>query len=266
MPSETAHKLRELSERLRHYAGDFKEHVPPMEKLTDKMRVLADDLNHADSEHPTEWIVEQAENVGLMLGIIYSDVALDTEMCGPDHPRSRRKAILTEEESETKSYITQALIILDHIVLGKTWSETCPGDLRYFADQLDKCPPVMQYRKFWNMLKLTKVDAEIKKQKTKAAGNDGTSNTYSKNFRSVTWYGRTYTFNKNQAIAVKLLWNAMERDESGIHQNTIAESLDTVSKKFRLLEIFRQHGKTHPAWSEMIYHSGNGVYILKKLR
>lgn len=116
------------------------------------------------------------------------------------------------------------------------------------------------------------IEAELKskgllKRSVMPAENnsDIISNTHSENFRSVTWYGRTYTFNEKQAIAIKLLWEAMERGEGGIHQNTIAESLGTYSKKFRLLDTFRQHGKKHPAWNEMIYCLGHGIYTLRKL-
>jgi len=118
---------------------------------------------------------------------------------------------------------------------------------------------------FWGYIEADLENKGLFSESTKpAAGSGDISNTHSEDFRSVTWDDRTYTFNKNQAIAVKLLWNAMERDEGGIHQNTIAASLETVSKTYHLLDTFRQHKKKHPAWSGMIHHLGNGVYILKK--
>lgn len=178
---EMVHKLRELSERLRHYAGDFKKYMP-MEKLTDEMRALADDLKHTDQDgYPIMWIFERAAMIKSMLLEIYCDVVYDTEtgqrrirkeligdwseMSAEEKVKKLgelRSEIFIDGEAETESYTFQAMLILDRIDPRKTWSEKCPGDLRYFADQLDKCPPVMQYRKFWNILKSKKGEADFK--------------------------------------------------------------------------------------------------------
>lgn len=117
----------------------------------------------------------------------------------------------------------------------------------------------------WQAENLIEEQRTLDKAKEPSTDKDDSDEiSHSKDFRSVTWHGRIYSFNKNQAVAIGLLWNAMERGEGGIHQNTIGESLDTVSKTYRLLDTFRQHGKEHPAWKEMIHHLGHCIYTLNK--
>lgn len=178
---EMIHKLKELSERLRPYAGEFKKYMS-MEKLTDEMRAMADDLKHTDQDgYPIQWIFERAVMIKSMLLEIYCDVVYDTET-GQRRIRPEligdwseisaeeklkklvelRSEIFIDGEAETESYAFQAMLILDRVDPRKTWFEKDPDDLRYFADQLDKCPPVMQYRKFWNMLKSAKGETDFK--------------------------------------------------------------------------------------------------------
>jgi len=104
--------------------------------------------------------------------------------------------------------------------------------------------------------------AEAKKPKEASGGE--TANTHSDDFRSVTWYGKPYTFNYRQSIAIKLLWNSWEAKETGVHQRTIGQAIDTSSNSYRLIDTFRQHRKYHQAWGTMIHHLGHGVYALKK--
>jgi len=84
---------------------------------------------------------------------------------------------------------------------------------------------------------------------------------HSPDFQSVTWYGGQYTFNKSQAVAIKLLWGAWEKG-IGVPQKTIAEAVDSYATNFRLLDLFRIHGNYHPAWHKMIKHTGGDIYTL----
>jgi hypothetical protein len=85
----------------------------------------------------------------------------------------------------------------------------------------------------------------------------------------VCWYGETYKFNKNQAAAIQLIWQADEDPKKvGAHESDIGKVVDTFSSKYRLRDTFRQRRKGkkrgfHPAWNNLIEHMGNGVYRLK---
>ena len=94
---------------------------------------------------------------------------------------------------------------------------------------------------------------------------------HSKDFRKVTWDGQEYSFNRNRAIAIRLLWKAYEDPEKvGVNQSEIGEALDSVSTNYRLQDTFRVRCKDrrayHPAWKKMIEPVGSGVYRLRPLK
>jgi len=151
LPAETAVDLRRLTESLQHFAGEFKEHIP-FEMITDEIRSLADDLRNV--KYVDEWIKGRAANISIMLSAIYDEL----------HERSWSKAILTNDEEKTKSYVLQTMEILRDIAprsLCKLDSEK----LHYFADKLAECPDVAQFLDFWRVLKqvkgLTAADGSI---------------------------------------------------------------------------------------------------------
>ncbi len=150
--AETAVDLRRLAESLKHFAGEFKEHIP-FETITDEIRGLADDLRN--TKDIDEWIKGRAANISIILSAIYSDVALDIEVCGPGHKRSRQKAMLTDDEEKTKHYLSQTMEILRDIA-PRRFSKPDSDKLRYFADKLDECPDVSQFLNFWRALKQMK--------------------------------------------------------------------------------------------------------------
>lgn len=84
------------------------------------------------------------------------------------------------------------------------------------------------------------------------------------NYTFVTWFDKSYTFNKTQAKAIKLLWQAWKDKAVGVHENDIAKVVDTSSDQYRLIHTFRQHGKYHSAWRTMIHSLGNHMYCLKE--
>jgi len=86
---------------------------------------------------------------------------------------------------------------------------------------------------------------------------------HSPDYRSITWYGQSYTFNPTQAKAIKLLWAAWENpDKVGVHQKDVAAAMNSASENYRLVYSFRKNKKYHPAWRTIIKHNGDGVYSL----
>jgi hypothetical protein len=83
-------------------------------------------------------------------------------------------------------------------------------------------------------------------------------------FRSVRWYGTDYTFTKNQAAIVKLLWDAWENGTPEVGGDTLLTEADCETKRLDHLFNLGKHGR-HPAWGTMIRPgSQKGTYRLAK--
>lgn len=97
-----------------------------------------------------------------------------------------------------------------------------------------------------------------------AAETLGLQHARPEDFTSVEWLGKTYHFNRSQAIAVATLWDAWEGGGRSVHQTTIAKKLKSESGSYRLVHTFRERGgKMHPAWGEMIIKAPvAGAYML----
>jgi hypothetical protein len=83
----------------------------------------------------------------------------------------------------------------------------------------------------------------------------------STDFRSVRWYGDSYSLTPFEAIVVELLWKAMERGTPDVSQHTLLEALRTVtgSKAQRLMDLFRRSD----AWGTLIVKgTTKGTYRL----
>lgn len=65
-------------------------------------------------------------------------------------------------------------------------------------------------------------------------------------FSCVTWRGEEFTFAPTQAAIVRQLWEAKERGEPGLRNETLLEGAGSESR--RVLDVF----KHHPAWGVMI--------------
>jgi hypothetical protein len=90
---------------------------------------------------------------------------------------------------------------------------------------------------------------------------------HSPDFRSVHWYGTAYSFTKQQAACVKILWEAWENHTPDVGQDTILEEIDGAGN--RLADLFRERDagssqlRSHPAWGPMICPGGTkGTYRL----
>ena len=89
------------------------------------------------------------------------------------------------------------------------------------------------------------------------------STRHSEDFTSVVWFGEQYQFNKGlQAASVKCLWKAWKNGTPSLSQETIGERSGSAASNFRLAHVFRNLGKTHPAWGKMIVSAGKGMFKL----
>jgi hypothetical protein len=84
---------------------------------------------------------------------------------------------------------------------------------------------------------------------------------HSPDFRSVLWYGAAHDFTVNQALIVKILWEAWENRTPDVGVRTLlAKSGVGVA---RIQDVFKVNGKLHQAWDTMIVSGGTrGTYRL----
>jgi hypothetical protein len=73
---------------------------------------------------------------------------------------------------------------------------------------------------------------------------------HSPDFRSVVWFGATYSFTGTQAACVKSLWQAWQNETPDVSEATILEEADSESS--RLGDVFGRGKGRHPAWGSMI--------------
>jgi hypothetical protein len=72
-------------------------------------------------------------------------------------------------------------------------------------------------------------------------------------YTSARWNDEVFYFNKAQAQAVEMLWEAWEKGGLSVSQKKIGAKLRTNDANYRLIFTFRQRdGTMHPAWEVMI--------------
>jgi len=88
-------------------------------------------------------------------------------------------------------------------------------------------------------------------------------NVHSGDFRSVRWFGTSYSFTKNQAACVKVLWAAWEAGTPELDGLTVVVRAEV--SQARLIDVFRSKGKPQPAWGTMIVKGKTkGAYRLSE--
>jgi len=85
---------------------------------------------------------------------------------------------------------------------------------------------------------------------------------HSDDFRSIVWFGTSYTFTRSQAKCVELLWQAWEAGTPDMDGLTIVTDADV--SQARLIDVFKSKGRMHPAWASMIVSQAKGAYRLAK--
>jgi hypothetical protein len=100
----------------------------------------------------------------------------------------------------------------------------------------------------------------------KDQGDSGDPNVrHSDDFRSVVWSGTPYTFTRNQAACVKVLWEAWKAGTPELDGLTVVTQADV--SQTRLIDVFRSKGKAHVAWGTMIMQGqSKGAYRLSDCR
>lgn len=74
---------------------------------------------------------------------------------------------------------------------------------------------------------------------------------HSPDFRSVSWYGKKYSFTPNQANAVKFLWKAWKNKTPEVSDVTLLDAIGNVGARVR--DVFKETGNAmNPAWETMI--------------
>jgi hypothetical protein len=148
VPAETVEKLKKIAERIKEITVGYSdsEGVPVL-KITGEMRHLADDIPHYN--YPDISLTGRAAGISFLLGALVNDLYVS-------------KKPLSEDEEQTKSYLSQAANLLSDFSLKRFWPQNdddklrfkkqTEDDLRHWADRLDKCPLFRQYRDFSNML------------------------------------------------------------------------------------------------------------------
>jgi len=86
--------------------------------------------------------------------------------------------------------------------------------------------------------------------------------THGDDFRAVVWFDKRYSFTKNQAPAVKLLWEAWESGVLDVGDETLLMAVDHEAPRARLSTLFRGHR----AWGKMIVQGETkGSHRLRQL-
>jgi hypothetical protein len=85
---------------------------------------------------------------------------------------------------------------------------------------------------------------------TQGGNGDDPDVRHSDDFRSVVWCGKPYTFTKNQAACVRVLWAAWEADTPELDGLTVVTQTDV--SQARLVDVFKRDGTMHQAWNTMI--------------
>ncbi|MBL8827828.1 MAG: hypothetical protein JNM18_12695 [Planctomycetaceae bacterium] len=73
---------------------------------------------------------------------------------------------------------------------------------------------------------------------------------HSEGFRSVEWFGKSFSFTANQGRCVQLLWNAWERGTPDLSEKFILSEVEVSSQRLR--DVFKSKGVLHEAWNTFI--------------
>jgi hypothetical protein len=86
---------------------------------------------------------------------------------------------------------------------------------------------------------------------------------HSPDYRTVYWYGTTYSFSSRQADIVRVLWRQVAGTWDRVGQDYIAEHIDRDdTRPFRMRDAFKSKKSMHPAWDAMIVSTGKGIFSL----
>lgn len=111
--------------------------------------------------------------------------------------------------------------------------------------------PVREYRGLDDWLDVFDATSKKHDKPTDAAHSD--------DFRSVRWFGETYSFSAQQAACIKILWDNWEQGTPDVSGEYLLETCDSSSA--RVTDLF----KRHKAWGAMIASGGSkGTYRLQE--
>jgi hypothetical protein len=105
----------------------------------------------------------------------------------------------------------------------------------------------------------TVVEPSLKKPEDATAENRELEFAHSPDFRSVRWFGATYTFTENQAPRVGLLWQNWEKGTPDVGRQALLDAVEESSGQ-HIAHVFRDC----PAWGTMIVSAKKGSYRLRR--
>ncbi len=108
------------------------------------------------------------------------------------------------------------------------------------------------------LVEVVKRDVGAKGSETEVVTDEPRQRRASTDYRSIHWYGETYTFTANQACVIKLLFENFENGTPEVGQETLLAAVDPESPPARMLDLFRNH----LAWSSIIKAGTKGSYRL----
>jgi hypothetical protein len=185
--------------------------------------------------------------------------------------------IINGDESKESTivirYAIQRLIDRHYELLRETFPnheshpdrEELPDDLRTFeVEILDEYTETeQQIREAGNYLRRVSALVRAKMKKADSAGKHLTERdvVHGDGFRSMHWFGTSYSFTVNQAPVVKLLYEHWEAGTPDVGDENLLLAVDPEAPPARLSTLFRDH----PAWGEMIVSGGTkGTHRLVK--
>lgn len=95
-----------------------------------------------------------------------------------------------------------------------------------------------------------------------ASPTDEESPAHAPDFSSVVCHGEVFQFTRLQAVCVGALWEEWQTSGLGLNSETLAERSGSSADTFRLVKVFRQGGRAHPALGFMIHKTGKGSFAL----
>jgi hypothetical protein len=121
-------------------------------------------------------------------------------------------------------------------------------DQEIFTWSLDHPDFLGKYQFQWQFKdeRLLKLKEEFLRQPGENLLENGKLTTHSEDFRSVVWFGQSYTFTNTQAACLEILWEAWSNQTPELGQAHILEAARSKAK--RLQDLFSKH----PAWKTMI--------------
>lgn len=215
------------------------------------------DSNATDNGNPSALLAELVRHGKQLCKAVKAEDQL-LILSGCDRVRADIDCV--RECKSTSPDLLEDLVLLEDciVAVNRKW-EPSLLDIRYYDPELTRS---LRER-------VSYMESEYVTPKKPAENSEGELKvSHSPDFTSVNWYGKRYRFAKgNQARTVSVLWEAWEKGEHGLSQETVGERINSTAGRFEMRKTFRSKNTSgrfelHPAWGTMIQNDGKGCYRL----